>query len=104
MPKQAHNTAKEVAVGITRPEFSMSRYRFVLRCTAVVVAFPVIFLVILCATLLHPITSVRTNFRISLRLWLNVLDWVKEIPIGYTFWVRYQAPLMLDTIEVHHDD
>ena len=91
-------------MGIARPEFSMSRYGFLLRCTAVVVAFPAIVLVILCATLLHPIASIRSNFRLSLRLWLNVLDWVKEIPIGYTFWVRYQAPLMLDAIEVHHDD
>jgi hypothetical protein len=82
----------------------MSRYQLVLRCTAVVVAFPVIALVILCATLLHPITSVKTNFHLALRLWLNVLDWVKEIPIGYTYWVRYQAPLLLDAIEVHHDD
>ena len=91
-------------MGIIPPEFSMPRYRLALRYTAVVVACPVIVLVILCATLLHPITAVRTNFRLALRLWLNVLDWVKEIPIGYTFWVRYQAPLMLDAIEVHHDD
>jgi hypothetical protein len=82
----------------------MSRFLLVLRYTAIVVTLPVIALVILCATLLHPITSVRTNFHLALRLWLNVLDWVKEIPIGYTYWVRYQAPLLLDAIEVHHDD
>ena len=82
----------------------MSRYRFVLRYTAVVLAFPAIALVIAGAVLLHPVNAVRTNFRVALRLWLNVMDWVKEIPIGYTFWVRYQAPLMLDAIEVHHDD
>jgi hypothetical protein len=82
----------------------MSHYRFVLRYAAVVLAFPAIVLVILGAMLLHPVDTVRTNARIALRLWLNVMDWVKEIPIGYTFWVRYQAPLMLDAIEVHHDD
>ena len=95
---------KEVAVGIAHPEFSMSRFRFYLRCTAVVVAFPGIVLAILCATLLHPITSVRTKFHTSLRLWMSVLDWMKEIPIGYTYWVQYQAPVMLDEIAVHHDD
>jgi len=91
-------------VGIANPEFSMPRFRFALRCTAVVVAFPVIAMVILCATLLHPINSVRTKFHTSLRLWMSVLDWVKEIPIGYTYWVQYQAPMMLDEIVVHHDD
>jgi hypothetical protein len=91
-------------VGIAHPEFSMPRFRLILRCTAVVVAFPVIAVVILCATLLHPINSVRTKFHTSLRLWMSVLDWVKEIPIGYTYWVQYQAPMMLDEIVVHHDD
>ena len=91
-------------MGIARPNFSTPRLRTTLRLFVVAVSLPAIVLVILCATLLHPITAVRTNFRLALRLWLNVLDWVKEIPIGYTFWVRYQAPLMLDAIEVHHDD
>ena len=91
-------------MGIAHPEFSMPRFRLILRCTAVVVAFPVIAVVILCATLLHPINSVRTKFHTSLRLWMSVLDWVKEIPIGYTYWVQYQAPMMLDEIVVHHDD
>ncbi len=39
-----------------------------------------------------------------LRLWMSVLDWMKGIPIGYTYWVQYQAPAMLDEIAVHHDE
>jgi hypothetical protein len=33
-----------------------------------------------------------------------VMDWVKGIPMGYTYWVQYHAPSMLDEIAVHHDE
>ena len=26
------------------------------------------------------------------------------IPVGYSYWEQYQAPSMLDEIEVHHDE
>ena len=82
----------------------MQRLRSALRVFAVAVSFPVIVLVIACAILLHPITSLRSRFRSSLRLWMSVMDWVKGIPIGYSYWVQYHAPSMLDEIEVHHDE
>lgn len=91
-------------MGIARPKLSTPRLRFALRMSAVAVSFPAIVLVILCATLLHPIASPKNRYHTAVRLWLNVLDWVKGIPIGYTYWVTYQAPLMLDEIVVHHDD
>jgi len=91
-------------VGIARFKPSMYRLSFSLRMFAVAVMFPVLVLVILCATLCHPIASVRGKFRTSLRLWMNVLDWVKGVPIGYTYWVSFQAPAMLDEIAVHHDE
>ena len=91
-------------MGIVRIKLSSPRLRIAFRMFAVAVSFPVIVLVILCATLLHPIASLRSNFHTSLRLWMSVLDWVKGIPIGYTYWEQYQAPLMLDEIVVHHDD
>jgi hypothetical protein len=71
---------------------------------AVAVCFPVIVLVIACTTLLHPIASLKTKFHSSVRLWMSVMDWVKGVPIGYTYWVQYEAPSMLDEIAVHHDD
>ena len=97
-------SCKEVAVGIARPNLSTPRLRFTLRMFAVAVSFPAIVLVILCATLLLPITSPKSRYHTALRLWLNVLDWVKGVPVGYTYWVTYQAPVMLDEIAVHHDE
>ena len=91
-------------MGTARSKVSMHRLSLALRVFAVAVTFPAIVLVILCATLLHPIASAKGKFRTSLRLWMSVLDWVKGIPIGYTYWVQYQAPIMLDEIAVHHDE
>lgn len=91
-------------MGIARSKLSIHRLSSALRVTAVVVTFPVIVLVMLCATLLHPIASLKSKFHTSLRLWMSVLDWVKGIPIGYSYWVQYQAPVMLDEIVVHHED
>jgi hypothetical protein len=91
-------------VGTAQSQASMQRLRISLRMLAVAVCFPVIVLVIACTTLLHPITSLKTKFHSSVRLWMSVMDWVKGIPIGYTYWVQYHAPSMLDEIVVHHDD
>ena len=95
---------KEVVVGTAQSQAYMHRLRFALRMLAVAVCLPVIALVIACTILLHPITSLRTRFHTSLRLWMSVMDWVKGVPIGYTYWVQYDAPSMLDEIEVHHND
>ena len=91
-------------MGNAQSQVSMHRLRLALRMFAVAVSFLVIVLVIACTILLHPITSLRSRFRSALRLWMSVMDWVKGIPIGYTYWVQYHAPSMLDEIEVHHDD
>jgi hypothetical protein len=91
-------------VGNARSEVSMHRLTSSLRIAAVVVCFPVIALVIAGATLLHPIASLKTKFHTSLRIWMSVMDWMRDIPIGYTYWVQYHAPSMLDEIVVHHDD
>jgi len=87
----------------------MSRLYLCIRVLAVVVAFPAIALYIVGAMLLHAIGSLgrspRANaFHVALRLWMNVLDWTKGIPVGYSYWEQYQAPVMLDEIAVHHDD
>lgn len=95
---------KEVAVGIASLKRVTPRLRSTLRTIAVVVAMPVILLVLLGATFLHPVASLRTKFHPALRLWMSVLDWMRDIPIGYTYWVQYQAPVMLDEIVVHHDE
>jgi hypothetical protein len=82
----------------------MQRLYFYLRLLTVALAFPVIAVYIAAATLIHPITAIRNRFRTALRLWMNVLDWVKGIPVGYSYWEQYQAPIMLDEIAVHHDE
>jgi hypothetical protein len=91
-------------VGTARSKLSMLRLTYSLRLLAVAVSLPVIGLVIAGAILLHPITSLKTQFHISLRIWMSVMDWINGIPLGYTYWVQYQAPAMLDEIAVHHDD
>lgn len=91
-------------MGNVRKHFSTPRLFTALRVLAVAVSFPAIVLVILCSTLFHPIAPMRGKFRTALRLWMSVLDWVKGIPIGYTYWVSFEAPTMLDAITVHHDE
>ena len=91
-------------MGIAQSKFNMHRLSLSLRIIAAVVSLPAIVLVIACSILLHPITSLKTKFRTSIRLWMSVMDWIKGIPIGYSYWVQYQAPTMLDEIAVHHDE
>ena len=95
---------KEVAVGTAQSNVDMNRPTYSLRLIPVGVSMLEIVMVIACATLLHPITSLRTKFHTSLRLWMSVMDWIKGIPIGYTYWVQYHAPAMLDEIVVHHEE
>ena len=95
---------KEVVVGTAQSQSNMHRLRLTLRMFAVAVCFPVIALVIACTILLHPIASLKSRFHTALRLWMSVTDWVKGVPIGYSYWVQYHAPSMLDEIEVHHND
>jgi len=82
----------------------MPRLYFSLRLLAVVVAFPAILLYILAATLVRCITAFRSGLRTPLRVWMGVLDWARGIPVGYSYWEQYEAPIMLDEIVVHHDE
>jgi hypothetical protein len=90
----------------------MSRLYFCLRLSAIAVAFPAIVLYIAGATLVQAVASLgrrsctahASSLRVPLRIWLSVMDWTKGIPVGYTYWVQYQAPVMLDEIAVHHDE
>jgi hypothetical protein len=51
-----------------------------------------------------PRASQPGMFHVPLRVWMNVLDWIKGLPVGYSYWEQYQAPLMLDEIAVHHEE
>jgi hypothetical protein len=82
----------------------MRRLYLCLRVLSVVLAAPAILAYIAMATLLHPIAAIRDRFRTALRLWMSVLDWVRGIPMGYSYWEQYEAPSMLDEIAVHHDE
>ena len=82
----------------------MQRLRLYLRILVVALAFPAILVFICVATLVHPIAAFRNHFRTALRLWMSVLDWIKGIPVGYSYWEQYEAPTMLDEIAVHHDE
>jgi hypothetical protein len=90
----------------------MPRLYFALRLLAIAIAFPVIALYIAGATLLNAVLALNprpraariSSLRLPLRMWLSVMDWTKGIPVGYTYWEQYEAPLMLDEIAVHHDD
>lgn len=89
----------------------MPRLYFCLRVFAVAVAFPAIALYILVATLIHALSSLGgglrsscSSLRLPLRIWMGVLDWTRGIPVGYSYWEQYEAPVMLDEIVVHHDE
>jgi hypothetical protein len=82
----------------------MQRLYSYLRLLAVALAFPVIVVYIAAATLVRPIAAFRNRFRTALRMWMSVVDWVKGIPVGYSYWEQYEAPIMLDEIAVHHDE
>jgi hypothetical protein len=82
----------------------MRRLYLYLRLLAVALAFPIIVVCIAAATLVHPIVAFRSRLRTSLRLWMGVVDWIKGIPVGYSYWEQYEAPTMLDEIAVHHDE
>ena len=82
----------------------MSRLYFCLRVIALALAFPAILLYMLAATLARCVRGFRSGLRTPLRLWLSVADWAKGIPIGYSYWEQYEAPIMLDEIAVHHDE
>lgn len=90
----------------------MSRLYFSLRLIAIAIAFPAIALYIAAATLLQALASLTrrpqspraSSLRVPLRIWLSVMDWTRGIPVGYTYWEQYEAPVMLDEIVVHHDE
>ena len=90
----------------------MSRLGFCLRLFAIAIAFPAIALYIAGATLVEAVASLGRNsraphassLRVPLRIWLSVMDWTRGIPVGYSYWEQYEAPVMLDEIAVHHDD
>lgn len=75
-----------------------------LRLLAVIVVSPILLLGMVMACLLHPVDTVRRPWQRPVRLLLNTSDWIKGIPVGYSYWERYQAPAMLDEIVVHHED
>jgi len=93
-----------VVVSFPSVQVIMRRLTLYLRLLAVALAFPAVVVYIAAATLAHPIAAFRNRFRTALRLWMSVLDWIKGIPVGYSYWEQYQAPIMLDEIAVHHDE
>lgn len=85
----------------------MPRLYLCLRLLAVAVASPAIAIYIVMAATVHWIGRARRGSRRTreaLRLRMSVCDWVKGIPVGYTYWEQYEAPVMLDEIVVHHDE
>jgi hypothetical protein len=82
----------------------MPRLNLVLRIAAVAIASPILLLGIIITCLQHPIATVRHPLQRPLRMWMSITDWVKNIPVGYSYWERYEAAAMLDEIVVHHHE
>jgi hypothetical protein len=82
----------------------MSRLYSCLRLLAVALAFPAILIYMLGATVVRSFAGIQGGLRTPLRIWMNVLDWAKGVPVGYSYWEQYEAPIMLDEIVVHHDE
>jgi hypothetical protein len=81
----------------------MVRLVYIVRLLAVIVVSPFLLLGLVIASLLHPVDTFRRPLQRPLRLFMNTSDWVKGLPVGYSYWERYQAPAMLDEIAVHHE-
>lgn len=82
----------------------MSRISLVLRIVAAALASPILVLGLVITCLLHPIDTVRHPVQRLLRMWMSVTDWVRNIPVGFSYWERYEAPAMFDEIVVHHHE
>ena len=82
----------------------MVRLVYTLRLFAVIVTSPFLLLGMIIACTLHPVETYRRPAQRPRRLLMNTSDWVKGLPVGYSYWERYQAPAMLDEIAVHHED
>jgi len=82
----------------------MVRLVYSLRLLAVIIVSPILLLSVVIASLLHPVETFRRPLQRPLRWLMNAADWVKGVPVGYSYWERYQAPAMLDEIAVHHED
>jgi hypothetical protein len=74
------------------------------RVVLIAIISPILLLGMVVDCLLHPVQSFRRPLQQPLRMWLSVSDWVRGVPVGYTYWERYEARAMLDEIEVHHED
>jgi hypothetical protein len=83
---------------------SMRGWVCILRLLAVVLISPVLVLGMVVTSLLHPVETFRHPLQRPLRLCMNLADWIKGLPVGYSYWEKYQAPAMLDQIAVHHED
>jgi hypothetical protein len=86
-------------------------YQF-LRAFAVAIVFPAIACYLVLAMGVHALRALVRKPRsqragilhVPLRLWMNLVDWIRGMPVGYSYWEQYQAPVMLDEIAVHHDE
>jgi hypothetical protein len=81
----------------------MVRLVYTLRLLAVIVISPFLLLGMIIACMLHPVETFSRPAQRPLRLLMNTSDWLKGLPVGYSYWERYQAPAMLDEIAVHHE-
>ena len=82
----------------------MVRLMYTLRLLAVIVFSPILLVGVILACLVHPGETCRRPLQRPRRVLMNISDWVRALPIGYSYWERYQAPAMLDEIAVHHED
>jgi len=82
----------------------MLRLVCILRLLAVIIVSPILLFAMIMASLLHPVQTCSRPLQRPLRLLMNTADWVKGLPVGYSYWERYQAPAMLDEIAVHYED
>lgn len=85
----------------------MPRLYFYLRLVAVAISSPFLAIYILVVASARYVSAAQRGSRRNrevLRLWMCVRDWVQGIPVGYSYWEQYQAPVMLDEIVVHHDE
>lgn len=58
------------------------------RMMLVVLASPFIFMMIAMITCMRPLSAYKDGFRGPERMWSDVMDWARCLPVGMGYWTR----------------
>lgn len=60
----------------------------ILRTMLVIAASPFIFMLIAMLTCMRPLSAYKDGFRGPERMWSDVMDWARGLPVGFSYWFK----------------